>query len=108
MADGILGLSPKLQGRHSLLVELKIAGLIDKTMVSFSNAFYKGTNLYNRYNDHYSYMTFGGYNASQIVGGEKGLYNLPLSPEKINPTGYWGVPGWGMAYGDTVFMDPDK
>ena len=41
MADGILGLSPKNYGRHSLLPELKISGLIDKTIVSFSNAFYK-------------------------------------------------------------------
>jgi hypothetical protein len=39
MADGILGLSPKNYGRHSLLPELKISGLIDKTIVSFSNSF---------------------------------------------------------------------
>jgi hypothetical protein len=30
-ADGILGISPKKYGRHSLLIELKIAGLIEKT-----------------------------------------------------------------------------
>ena len=47
MADGILGLSPKNYGRHSLLPELKINGLIDKTIVSFSNAFYQNTSNFN-------------------------------------------------------------
>ena len=64
MADGILGLSPRNYGRHSLLVELKIAGVIDKTQVSFSNTFYKDTDLYNKTRDHYNYVIFGGYNAS--------------------------------------------
>lgn len=58
MADGILGLSPKNYGRHSLLPELKIGGLIDKTIVSFSNGFY-GTN-----SDLESYVIFGGLNAT--------------------------------------------
>ena len=107
MADGILGLSPRNAGRHSLLIELKIAGLIEKTQVSFSNAFYKGTEMYKRSNDHYSYITFGGFNASQIVGGEEGLVNLPMANEKINPTYFWGVNGWGMAYGETVVMNPE-
>lgn len=47
MADGILGLSPKNYGRHSLLPELKINGLIDRTIVSFSNSFYKNTTNFN-------------------------------------------------------------
>jgi len=47
MADGILGLSPKNYGRHSLLPELKISGLIDRTIVSFSNAFLEGTRNFN-------------------------------------------------------------
>jgi hypothetical protein len=64
MADGILGLSPKNYGQHSLLIELKIAGLIDKTVVSFSNAFYKSTALGKNMKDHYSYAMFGGWNES--------------------------------------------
>lgn len=64
MADGILGLSPKNYGRHSLLPELKISGLIDKTIVSFSNAFYQSSYNYNHTSDHDSYVIFGGYNAS--------------------------------------------
>ena len=43
MADGILGLSPNNYGRHSLLPELKINGLIERTIVSFSNAHYPGS-----------------------------------------------------------------
>jgi hypothetical protein len=46
MADGILGLSPKNYGRHSLLPELKISGLIDKTIVSFSNSFSPSSSNY--------------------------------------------------------------
>lgn len=106
MADGILGISPKNYGKHSLLAELKIAGLIEKTQISFSNAFYKGTDLYKKHPDHYSYMIIGGFNASQIVGGEKGLKNIPMASEKVNPTHFWGVPGWGFAYGEQVLMDP--
>jgi hypothetical protein len=73
MADGILGLSPKNYGRHSLLPELKISGLIDRTMVSFSNSFYRDTANFNQSHDMASYVIFGGLNASQIVGGEKEL-----------------------------------
>ena len=47
MADGILGLSPKNYGRHSLLPELEISGLIDRTIVSFSNAFLQNTRNFN-------------------------------------------------------------
>jgi len=64
MADGILGLSPKNYGRHSLLPELKISGLIDKTVVSFSNSFYNNTGNYNLTRDQSSYVIFGGLNAS--------------------------------------------
>ena len=73
MADGILGLSPKNYGRHSLLPELKINGLIDKTVVSFSNAYYQNTSAYNQTHDQRSYVIFGGINSTQIVGGEKAL-----------------------------------
>ena len=107
MADGILGLSPRYQSRHSFLVELKIAGLIDKTQVSFSNAFYpKDNELYKLTHDPNSYMIFGGFNESQILGGENGLYTVPLAKENVNPTYYWGVEGWGFAYGNKVIMDP--
>ena len=91
MADGVLGLSPVNYGRHSFLVELKIAGLIEKTQVSFSNAFYKHSRLSNKSRDHFSYIIFGGYNSSQIVGGEQGLVSLPMAPQKINPTMFWAV-----------------
>jgi hypothetical protein len=64
MADGILGLSPKNYGRHSLLPELKISGLIDQTIVSFSNAFYHGTSNYLLSQDSKSYVIFGGMNTS--------------------------------------------
>ena len=64
MADGILGLSPKNYGRHSLLPELKISGLIDKTIVSFSNSFSIGSSNFNLSHDKDSYVIFGGLNAS--------------------------------------------
>lgn len=64
MADGILGLSPKNYGRHSLLPELKINGLIDKTIVSFSNGFFYNTSAYNMTGDRSSYVIFGGLNSS--------------------------------------------
>ena len=41
--DGILGLSPKDYGSHSIIVMLKSAGLIDRMIISFSNAFYKSS-----------------------------------------------------------------
>jgi hypothetical protein len=100
MADGILGLSPKNYGRHSLLPELKISGLIDKTIVSFSNAFYKNSANYNLTNDQASYVIFGGLNSSQIVGGEQGLHSMALLKGKKNPTMYWGVSGRGFKYGN--------
>lgn len=106
MADGILGLSPRYQSRHSLLAELKIAGLIDRTMVSFSNAFYEGTSHFKDSRDPYSSIIFGGYNESQIVHGSKGLFDLPMSKHKINPTYFWGVEGWGFAYGNNTIMNP--
>ena len=62
MADGILGLSPKNYGRHSLLPELKINGLIDKTIVSFSNGFHNNSANYNISKDSHSYVIFGGMN----------------------------------------------
>jgi hypothetical protein len=108
MADGILGLSPKNYGRHSLLPELKISGLIDKTIVSFSNSFYNGTVNFNISHDMPSYVIFGGLNKSQILGGEQGLHSMQLLKGKMNPTMYWGVSGRGFKYGDQVIMDPEE
>lgn len=64
MADGILGLSPNNYGRHSLLPELKISGLIERTIVSFSNAHFPGSRNYNESHDAPSYVIFGGMNES--------------------------------------------
>jgi len=108
MADGILGLSPKNYGRHSLLPELKISGLIDRTMVSFSNAFYHNTSNFNLSHDSASYVIFGGLNASQIVGGEKELQTLSLLKGKLNPTMYWATTGRGFKYGNNMLMDPEE
>ena len=109
MADGILGLSPKNYGRHSLLPELKISGLIDKTIVSFSNAFYKDSYNQQLSKDFDSYVIFGGLNASQIDGGEKGLHTMNLIKGKMNPTMYWGVNGRGFKYGHNApLMDPQE
>jgi hypothetical protein len=108
MADGILGLSPKNYGRHSLLPELKINGLIDKTIVSFSNAFYNSSTNLQSYGDQASYVIFGGLNSSQIVGGEKGLQTLSLIKGKLNPTMYWGTTGRGFKYGSKTLMDPQE
>ena len=106
--DGILGISPKNYARHSFLQELKIAGLIDHGIISFSNAYdpksFQGKEFSH---DVRSYATFGGINATQIVGGEQGLASMPLVRGKMNPTFFWGVKARGMAYGKTVLMDPD-
>ena len=72
-------------------------------MVSFSNAYFEdGHDLFNATRDKDSYVMFGGYNASQIVNGKKGLFNLPMIDAKYNPTFYWGVEAWGFAYGDHI------
>jgi hypothetical protein len=44
---------------------LKKSGVIDKAVVTFS------------VNSNQSYVLFGDYNASLVVGGEKGLNNYP-------------------------------
>lgn len=64
--------------------------------------------MYNETQDAFSYVTFGRYNASQIVGGRHGLVNLPMASEKLNPTYFWGVKGSGFAYGKTAIMDPNN
>jgi hypothetical protein len=41
--DGILGLSPKDYGTHSILPMLKRAGVINRVLISFSNAFHSSS-----------------------------------------------------------------
>lgn len=89
--DGILGLSPKDYGSHSLIPALKREGLIERQVISFSNAFHEASFKSRNYDDKQSYMVFGGYNESQIVGGAGGLFNMPLASKELNPTAFWGV-----------------
>lgn len=105
--DGILGLSPKDYGTHSIIPMLKRAGLIERQLISFSNAFHEASFKAERYNDTQSYMVFGGYNESQIVDGADGLFNMPLASRELNPTNYWGVEGQGFLYGNTMVYDPE-
>ena len=91
--DGILGLSPKDYGTHSFLPELKKQGHIDRMIIAFSNAFHESTFKYKIHPDPHSYIIFGGYNESQIVGGANGLFNMALASRELNPTLYWGVEG---------------
>ena len=67
--DGILGLSPKDYGSHSILPMLKRAGMIDRLLITFSNAFYETSFKAQYHYDRNSYMIFGGVNETQIVGG---------------------------------------
>jgi len=83
--DGILGLSPKDYGTHSILPMLKRTGLVDRLIISFSNAFHKSTFKAKFYEDQQSYMTFGGFNETQIVGGFNGLFSMPLAEKALNP-----------------------
>ena len=92
--DGILGISPKSYAKHSFLQELKIAGAIDKAIISFSNNFLKDSFLRNTTGlSEKSYAIFGGYNASQVIGGEEALVKLPMAQGKLNPRFFWGVHG---------------
>jgi len=106
--DGILGISPKNYARHSYLQELRVAGLIDHGIISFSNAFaHKGFHRTVTEKDRRSYAIFGGINATQIVGGEEGLHSMALVRGKWNPTAFWGVAVRGFAYGKTVLQEPE-
>ena len=62
--DGILGLSPRDYGHHSIIPMLKRAGYINRQLISFSNAFHNSTFKSKYYRDDQSYMVFGGYNES--------------------------------------------
>jgi hypothetical protein len=91
--DGILGLSPKDYGSRSLLPSLKRSKLIDRIIVSFSNAFHPSTFKAKFYKDEESYVIFGGVNETQIVGGADGLFTMPLANAKLNDQNFWGVYG---------------
>jgi hypothetical protein len=82
--DGILGLSPKDYGSHSILPALKRNGLIERSIISFSNAFHQSTFKAKFYDDKESYMVFGGYNETQIVGGSSGLFSMPVAGKQLN------------------------
>jgi hypothetical protein len=107
-SDGILGLSPKDFGTHSFIPSLKRAGLIDRMMISFDNAFSKGSFKYYYHPDDLSYMIFGGVNETQIIGGLKGLYNMPLATSDLNTDRFWGVEGQGFLYGNKFLQNPSK
>lgn len=87
---GILGLSPKkseeLKKQHYLW-SLKDYGLISQAMVSFSIT----------QNDMKEppYALFGGYNSSQIVGGNKGLKTFKNYPSDFQT---WALLGQAMLY----------
>jgi len=106
--DGILGLSPKDYGTHSIIPSLKRGGMIDRQLISFSNAFHKSSFKYQYHPDDQSYMVFGGVNETQIMRGAKGLFSMPLAGKDLNPAMYWGVEGQGFMYGDKFYHDPSK
>lgn len=106
--DGILGLSPKDYGTHSLIPSLKRGGMIDRQLISFSNAFAKSSFNYHSHPDDQSYMVFGGVNETQIEHGAKGLFSMPLADKDLNAAMYWGVEGQGFMYGDKFYHDPSK
>lgn len=66
--DGILGLSNHMSENKktaNFVQSLKKSGVIDKAVVTFS------------VNSNQSYVLFGDYNASLVVGGDKGLHDYP-------------------------------
>ena len=70
---------------------LKKSGVIDKSVVTFS------------VNSNGSYVLFGDYNASLVVGGEKGLHNLgtyAYLPEYVGAQKNWALEGQSMLYGE--------
>lgn len=70
---------------------LKKSGVIDKAVVTFS------------VNNNGSYVLFGDYNASLVVGGEKGLHNLGTYgylPEYVGAQKNWALEGQSMFYGE--------
>jgi hypothetical protein len=88
---------------------LKITGLIQHGVISFSNAYYKHTYQYKNFaHDKHSYCIFGGYNSSQIVGGEQGLADVKMASDKLNPSNFWGVTTRGFAFGNTTLLDPEE
>ena len=85
---------------------LKKSNLINRNIVSFSNSFHKNSFKALYHDDRTSYVVFGGYNETQIVGGHEGLLKMPLADEKLNPSGFWGVEGKGFMYGNKFILNP--
>jgi hypothetical protein len=53
-------------------------------------------------------MTFGGFNETQIVGGAKGLFSMPIAGKDINAQKFWGVEAQGFLYGSEYIFDPEE
>ena len=87
---------------------LKRSGLVDRLLISFSNAFHKSSFKAKFYDDQQSYMTFGGFNETQIVGGMNGLFSMPLADKALNPQKFWGVEAQGFLYGKDFIFDPEE
>jgi len=92
--DGILGLSNHMSESKksaNFIQSLKKSGVIDKAVVTFS------------VNSNGSYALFGDYNASLVVGGDKGLHGLKTYaylPEYVGAQNNWALEGQSMFYGD--------
>ena len=67
--------------------------MIDRLLVSFSNAFHGASFKAQFHGDRESYVVFGGVNETQIVGGPDGLFSMALASKELNPTTFWGVEG---------------
>lgn len=92
--DGILGLSNHMSENKksaNFVQSLKKSGVIDKAVVTFS------------VNSNGSYVLFGDYNSSLVVGGAKGLHNLgtyAYLPEYVGAQKNWALEGQSMFYGE--------
>ena len=53
-------------------------------ILTFSNAFHTASFKYKFYEDPDSYMIFGGFNETQIVGGADGLFAMPIAGKDLN------------------------
>jgi hypothetical protein len=91
--DGILGLAnhKDTQKRHlNFIWSLKDNNIIDKAVVTFSTA------------SSGSYALFGSWNASEVVGGEQGLYSLKTynyMPDFVSANKNWALEGQDLLYG---------
>jgi len=93
-ADGILGLAPQnsvVNKEKNYIWSLFNNGIISKPILSFSIS---SSDI-----DDTSYALFGGYNSSQIVGGEGGLMTF-----KNNPSNYKSsIRSWALDTKDLLY-----